>query len=220
MQVGCVLCGSLCLFFRQEEYVSGKIGIPGIGDSILIMVNGMGFPCLFILLFPAGDLCGIGKDAVRIPPQYPLQGSKLHFPEVFLGCTELGDDQGAFVDDLVCKFIRDAVFTVRAKGICFGLYPAQHCIMLFPQDGFYAGFRFRDVLHDDLIVVQDVLRDIIKAAVPEDQGGQHQDEQDREHQKEQQGAEDGKDGFTVFPRTDRQCPIWPGSLAKKRLPSL
>lgn len=58
-------------------------------------------PCLFILLFPAGDLCGIGKDAVRIPPQYPLQGSKLHFPEVFLGCTELGDDQGAFVDDLV-----------------------------------------------------------------------------------------------------------------------
>lgn len=61
VQVGCVLCGSLCLFFRQEEYVSGKIGIPGIGDGILIMVNGMVFPCLFILLFPAGDLCGIGK---------------------------------------------------------------------------------------------------------------------------------------------------------------
>ena len=180
----------------------------------------MGFPGLIILLFPAGNFCCIGKDAARIPPQYSFQGSKLHFPEIILGCTELGNDQGAFVDDLVCKFIRDAVFAVGAKGIRFRLYLIQYGIMLFPQDGFYAAFRFRNVFHDDLIVVQDVFRDIIKAAVPKDQGGQHQDEQDREHQKEQQGAEDRKDGLTVFPRTDRKCSIWSGSLAKKCLSGL
>ena len=71
--------------------------------------------------------------------------------------------------------------------------------MFLPQDGFDRCFCFRDVLHDDAVIVQRVACGIIQPQAPEDQGGEHQDEQDREHQQGGKSSQYLPDDFPVFP---------------------
>ena len=63
----------------------------------------------------------------------------------------------------------NAVFTVRTKGIRLPFYFFQQYVMFLPQDGFDGGFRFRNVLYDEGIVIQYVTGGIIQPGVPKEQ---------------------------------------------------
>ena len=79
--------------------------------------------------------------------------------------------------------------------------------MLLPQDGFNGGFRLRNVLHDEGIVIQYVTGGIIQPGVPKDQGGEHQDEQDGDQQQCADGRQYLPGCFPVFPQTCSKHPV-------------
>ena len=71
--------------------------------------------------------------------------------------------------------------------------------MLLAEDGFNGSLRFRNVLHDDAVIVQRVTCGIIQPQAAEDQGGEHQEEQDRDQQQRTNGCQYLSDSFSVFP---------------------
>ena len=85
--------------------------------------------------------------------------------------------------------------------------------MFFPQDGFNGGFRLRNILHDEGIVIQYVTGCRVQPQIPEDQGGEHEDEQDGDQQKCADGRQYLPDYFSVFPQTCSQHPVRTGGSA-------